>query len=81
MGTAAVDLDPCQLASHFKAAGVLPFAFNQSKAHILLGAELKKTGPGGQFYRTMCRFALQVALLTAWMCPSLLPVQSFIRHN
>lgn len=40
----------------FKAAGVLPFAFCQSMPCVLLGAELKKTGPGGKLYRTMCEY-------------------------
>ncbi|KAK9821270.1 hypothetical protein WJX74_006668 [Apatococcus lobatus] len=39
--------------TEYKAAGILPFAFCQSAACVLLGAELKKTGPGGKLYRTM----------------------------
>ncbi|KAK9844239.1 hypothetical protein WJX84_006470 [Apatococcus fuscideae] len=42
-----------QTAFDFKAAGVLPFAVSQSTAFVLLGAELKKTGPGGKLLRTM----------------------------
>ena len=48
-----------------KAAGVLPFCFCQGKTCILLGAELKKTGPGGKVHKTMCKCACPVALRKA----------------
>lgn len=43
-----------QTRLHYKAAGVLPFAFQYGIPVILLGAELAKTGPQGKIYKTMC---------------------------
>ena len=44
-----------QTRLHYKAAGVLPFAFQYGVPVVLLGAELAKTGPQGKIYKTMCR--------------------------
>lgn len=44
-----------QTRLHYKAAGVLPFAFQYGVPVVLLGAELAKTGPQGRIYKTMCR--------------------------
>ncbi|KAL3162143.1 hypothetical protein ABBQ32_009851 [Trebouxia sp. C0010 RCD-2024] len=42
-----------QTRLHYKAAGVLPFAFQYGVPVVLLGAELAKTGPQGKIYKTM----------------------------
>ena len=59
MDVVAEELEPCKaegtLDSHeFKAAGVLPFAFNGGEAWVLLGGEYCRTGPEGKFTRLMC---------------------------
>ena len=55
-----VDADPAPEPTvnlgEFKAAGVLPFAFNAGSCWVLLGGELCRTGPGGKFLKLMCEY-------------------------
>ena len=44
-----------QTRLHYKAAGVLPFAFQHGIPVVLLGAEAVKTGPQGKITKTMCK--------------------------
>lgn len=44
-----------QTRLHYKAAGVLPFAFLHGVPVVLLGAEAVKTGPKGKITKTMCK--------------------------
>ena len=39
----------------FRAAGVLPITVHQNEALVLVGGELKRTGPEGKLIRTMCK--------------------------
>ena len=45
----------------FKAAGVLPFAFCEGCAWVLVGAELARTGPGGKLRKHMCEYTAPLA--------------------
>jgi hypothetical protein len=43
-----------KIATDYKAAGVLPLAFEGGQAQVLLGSELVRTGHNGKVWRTMC---------------------------